>query len=189
MQSRTKRISGQRENNTTLFLLVCSPERGGVLASVVLVFKFTSSDSKATSWGHVNRVLRRRLQTSSTFLDVDQSTIRLTGKCLRFVFLAWNLFLILYCSQCNEFHFTMQIQAILVFFFCLLKIVLQLTAWELEKGGMRRTKALSALIYECELPSVHQRLSLCDLALLNEIVCPPPKSSKKAQLYDHGFTD
>ncbi|NXA17653.1 TM11E protease, partial [Ibidorhyncha struthersii] len=62
-----------------------SPERGGVLASVVLVFKFASSDNKATSWGHVNRVLRRRLQTSSTFLDVDQSTIRLTGKCLRFV--------------------------------------------------------------------------------------------------------
>ncbi|XP_009879429.1 PREDICTED: transmembrane protease serine 11E-like [Charadrius vociferus] len=55
-----------------------SPERGGVLASVVLVFKFASSDSKATSWGHINRVLRRRLQTSSTFLDVDQSTIRLT---------------------------------------------------------------------------------------------------------------
>ncbi|NXN74898.1 TM11E protease, partial [Himantopus himantopus] len=63
-----------------------SPERGGVLASVVLVFKFSSSDSKATSWGHVNRVLRRRLQTSSTFLDVDQSTIRLTGKCLRAAF-------------------------------------------------------------------------------------------------------
>ncbi|NWQ93966.1 TM11E protease, partial [Burhinus bistriatus] len=62
-----------------------SPEHGGVLASVVLVFKFASADSKATSWGHVNRVLRRRLQTSSTFLHVDQSTIRLTGKCLRFL--------------------------------------------------------------------------------------------------------
>ncbi|NXV50374.1 TM11E protease, partial [Uria aalge] len=62
-----------------------SPEPGGVLANVVLVFKFASADSKETSWGHVNRVLRGRLQTSSTFLNVDQSTISLTGKCLRFV--------------------------------------------------------------------------------------------------------
>ncbi|NXV78313.1 TM11E protease, partial [Atlantisia rogersi] len=59
-----------------------SPDPGGVLASVVLVFKFASADSKATSWGHVNRVLRRRLKTSSTFLNVDQSTLKLTGKCL-----------------------------------------------------------------------------------------------------------
>ncbi|KAK4817836.1 hypothetical protein QYF61_000671 [Mycteria americana] len=72
-----------------------SPDPGGVLASVVLVFKFASADSKAMSWGHVNSVLRRRLKTSSIFLNVDQSTLRLTGKCLRFVFLAWNLFLIL----------------------------------------------------------------------------------------------
>ncbi|NXJ67323.1 TM11E protease, partial [Rostratula benghalensis] len=57
-----------------------SPEPGGVLANVVLVFKFASTDSKETSWGHVNRVLRRKLQTSSTFLHVDQSTISLTGK-------------------------------------------------------------------------------------------------------------
>ncbi|KAF1486807.1 Transmembrane protease serine 11E, partial [Eudyptula minor novaehollandiae] len=62
-----------------------SPDPGGVLASVVLVFKFASADSRATSWGHVNRVLRRRLKTSSTFLNVDQSTLTLTGKCLRFV--------------------------------------------------------------------------------------------------------
>ncbi|NXS72710.1 TM11E protease, partial [Pandion haliaetus] len=62
-----------------------SPDPGGVLASVVLVFKFASADSKAMSWGHVNSVLRRRLKTSSTFLNVDQSTLRLTGKCLRFV--------------------------------------------------------------------------------------------------------
>ncbi|NWX71949.1 TM11E protease, partial [Alca torda] len=54
-----------------------SPEPGGVLANVVLVFKFASADSKETSWGHVNRVLRGRLQTSSTFLNVDQSTIKL----------------------------------------------------------------------------------------------------------------
>ncbi|KAJ7398935.1 transmembrane protease, serine 11E [Pitangus sulphuratus] len=59
-----------------------SPDPGGVLASVVLVFKFASADSEATTWGHINRVLRRRLKTISTDLDVDQSTIRLTGKCL-----------------------------------------------------------------------------------------------------------
>ncbi|XP_074003717.1 transmembrane protease serine 11E-like [Numenius arquata] len=55
-----------------------SPEPGGVLANVVLVFKFASTDSEETSWGHINRVLHRRLQTSSTFLNVDQSTISLT---------------------------------------------------------------------------------------------------------------
>ncbi|NWH25935.1 TM11E protease, partial [Grus americana] len=63
-----------------------SPDPGGVLASVVLVFKFASADSKATSWGHINRVLHRRLKTSSTFLNVDQSTLRLIGKCLRAAF-------------------------------------------------------------------------------------------------------
>ncbi|KAF1479216.1 Transmembrane protease serine 11E, partial [Eudyptes chrysocome] len=68
-----------------------SPDPGGVLASVVLVFKFASADSRATSWGHVNRVLRRRLKTSSTFLNVDQSTLTLTGKCLRFVGAAFSL--------------------------------------------------------------------------------------------------
>ncbi|NXD77408.1 TM11E protease, partial [Halcyon senegalensis] len=56
-----------------------SPDPGGVLASVVLVFRFAAADSKATSWDHVNRVLHRRLQTSSTLLNVDQSTLRLTG--------------------------------------------------------------------------------------------------------------
>ena len=90
-----------KERMTPLYfvvVVVCSPDPGGVLASVVLVFKFASADSKATSWGHVNRVLRRRLKTNSTFLNVDQSTLRLTGKCLRFVFLVLNLFLILCCS-------------------------------------------------------------------------------------------
>ncbi|XP_032542037.1 transmembrane protease serine 11D-like [Chiroxiphia lanceolata] len=55
-----------------------SPDPGGVLASVVLVFKFASADREATTWGHVNRVLRRRLKATSRDLDVDQSTIRLT---------------------------------------------------------------------------------------------------------------
>jgi len=86
VQSRTKQISEQRENDTTLFLLVCSPDPGGVLASVVLVFKFAAGDSKDTSWGLVDKVLRERLQTVSTFLNIDQSTLTLTGKCLRFVF-------------------------------------------------------------------------------------------------------
>ncbi|NXX21403.1 TM11E protease, partial [Podargus strigoides] len=63
-----------------------SPDPGGVLASVVLVFKFASADSQATSWGHVNRVLHRRLKTSSTFLNVDQSTLSLTGKWLVLLF-------------------------------------------------------------------------------------------------------
>lgn len=114
----------RKENDTTLFMLVCSPDPGGVLVSVALVFKFASADSTATSWSRVNSVLRRRLKTSSTSLNVDQSTITLTGKCLRFVFLAWNLFLILCCFQCNELRFTTQIHAIAVFFFSLLKIVL-----------------------------------------------------------------
>ncbi|NXG70201.1 TM11E protease, partial [Baryphthengus martii] len=60
-----------------------SPDPGGVLASVVLVFKFASADSKATCWDHVNRVLHKRLKTSSTFLSIDQSTLTLTGKCLK----------------------------------------------------------------------------------------------------------
>ncbi|XP_032916366.1 transmembrane protease serine 11E-like [Catharus ustulatus] len=55
-----------------------SPDRVGVLASVVLVFKFPSADSEATSWGQVNRILLRRLKATSTYLNVDQSTIRLT---------------------------------------------------------------------------------------------------------------
>ncbi|NXE88534.1 TM11E protease, partial [Menura novaehollandiae] len=63
-----------------------SPDPGGVLASVVLVFKFPSADSKATTWGHVNRVLLRRLKSTSMSLNVDQSTVRLTGKCLRAAF-------------------------------------------------------------------------------------------------------
>ncbi|NXD23007.1 TM11E protease, partial [Spelaeornis formosus] len=62
-----------------------SPDPVGVLASVVLVFKFPSADSEATTWGQVHRVLLRRLKATSTYLNVDQSTIRLTGKCLRFV--------------------------------------------------------------------------------------------------------
>ncbi|NXD63943.1 TM11E protease, partial [Eolophus roseicapillus] len=68
-----------------------SPDAGGVLASVVLVFKFASADSKATSWSHVNNVLRRRLKSSSTFLNVDESTLRLTGKWLRFVGAVFSL--------------------------------------------------------------------------------------------------
>ncbi|NWW79000.1 TM11E protease, partial [Climacteris rufus] len=63
-----------------------SPDPGGVLASVVLVFKFPSADSKATTWGHVNRVLLRRLKAISTNLHVEQSTIGLTGKYLRAAF-------------------------------------------------------------------------------------------------------
>ncbi|KAM9581081.1 transmembrane protease serine 11E-like [Guaruba guarouba] len=55
-----------------------SPDAGGVLASVVLVFKFASADSKATTWSQVNNVLRRRLKSSSTLLNVDESTLRLT---------------------------------------------------------------------------------------------------------------
>ncbi|XP_064917713.1 transmembrane protease serine 11E isoform X1 [Columba livia] len=55
-----------------------SPDPGGVLASVVLVFKFVSADSQATSLGHINRVLRIRLQTSSNSLNVDQSTLIIT---------------------------------------------------------------------------------------------------------------
>ncbi|NXG46863.1 TM11A protease, partial [Psilopogon haemacephalus] len=62
-----------------------SPDPGGVLASVLLVFKFPSADSEAATWGHVNNVLRRRLRTISSPLSVDQSTLSLTGKCLRFV--------------------------------------------------------------------------------------------------------
>ncbi|KFU86199.1 Transmembrane protease serine 11E, partial [Chaetura pelagica] len=56
-----------------------SPDPGGVLASVLLVFRFPSADSRATSLGHINRVLRRRLQTTSSFLNVDLSTLRVTG--------------------------------------------------------------------------------------------------------------
>ncbi|NXV61915.1 TM11E protease, partial [Molothrus ater] len=63
-----------------------SPDPVGVLASVVLVFKFPSADSEATTRGQVNRVLLRRLKATSTFLNVDQSTIKLTGKCLRAAF-------------------------------------------------------------------------------------------------------
>ncbi|KAM6429105.1 transmembrane protease serine 11E-like [Rhynochetos jubatus] len=55
-----------------------SPDPGGVLASVVLVFKFASADSKEVTWSHVNSVLHRRLKISSTFLNVDQSTLKLT---------------------------------------------------------------------------------------------------------------
>ncbi|NXN97037.1 TM11E protease, partial [Rhinopomastus cyanomelas] len=50
----------------------------GVLASAVLVFKFPSADSKEATWDHVNRVLRRRLNSTSSFLNVDQTTLRLT---------------------------------------------------------------------------------------------------------------
>ncbi|NWI12658.1 TM11C protease, partial [Crypturellus soui] len=57
-----------------------SPDPGGVLAYVVLVFKFASTDNEAATWGHINRVLRKGLQASATFLEVDQSTLRLTGK-------------------------------------------------------------------------------------------------------------
>ncbi|NXT99536.1 TM11E protease, partial [Buphagus erythrorhynchus] len=63
-----------------------SPDPVGVLASVVLVFKFTSADSEATTWSQVNRVLLRRLKATSTYLNVDQSTIRLTGKYLSTAF-------------------------------------------------------------------------------------------------------
>ncbi|NXG55704.1 TM11E protease, partial [Hemiprocne comata] len=63
-----------------------SPDPAGVFASVLLVFRFPSADSKAMSWGHINRVLRRRLKTSSSFLNVDLSTLTLTGKCLRAAF-------------------------------------------------------------------------------------------------------
>ncbi|NXL85859.1 TM11E protease, partial [Alectura lathami] len=55
-----------------------SPDPGGVLVSVVLVFKFASADSEETSLVHVNSVLRRRLKTTSKFLNVDESTIKLT---------------------------------------------------------------------------------------------------------------
>ncbi|NXC13677.1 TM11E protease, partial [Corythaeola cristata] len=63
-----------------------SPDPDGVLASVVLVFKFASADSEEATWGHVNRVLQRRLKTSSTFLTVDLSTLRLAGNYSRGAF-------------------------------------------------------------------------------------------------------
>lgn len=49
------------------------------------------------------------------------------------------------------------------------KLSVRLTAWKVERRSMERTKTL-VLIYECELLSVHHRLSLCDLVVLNEIV-------------------
>ncbi|XP_009896953.2 transmembrane protease serine 11E-like [Dryobates pubescens] len=55
-----------------------SPDPGGVFASVLLVFKFPSADSEAVTWGHVNRVLHRRLRTISSPLNIDQSTLSLT---------------------------------------------------------------------------------------------------------------
>ncbi|XP_064273360.1 transmembrane protease serine 11E isoform X2 [Passer domesticus] len=55
-----------------------NPDPLGVLASVVLVFKFPSADSEAATWGQVNRVLLRRLKAISTNLNIDQSTITLT---------------------------------------------------------------------------------------------------------------
>ncbi|XP_067153414.1 transmembrane protease serine 11C-like isoform X1 [Apteryx mantelli] len=55
-----------------------SPDPGGVLAYVVLVFKFASTDNEAATWGHINRVLRKGLKASTAFLEVDQSTLRLT---------------------------------------------------------------------------------------------------------------
>ncbi|NWU92712.1 TM11E protease, partial [Upupa epops] len=54
------------------------PDPDGVLASVVLVFKFPSADSKEATWDHVNHVLRRRLNSGSSFLNVDKTTLRLT---------------------------------------------------------------------------------------------------------------
>ncbi|KAM4672685.1 transmembrane protease serine 11E-like [Amazona ochrocephala] len=60
------------------YVVSLRPDAGGVLASVVLVFKFASADSKATTWSQVNNVLRRRLKSSSTLLNVDESTLRLT---------------------------------------------------------------------------------------------------------------
>ncbi|NXM70563.1 TM11E protease, partial [Serilophus lunatus] len=74
-----------------------SPDPDGVVASVVLVFKFTSADSKTTAWDQVNRVLRRRLKTTSMNLNVDQSTIRLTGKYLRY-----SLWCFLIISELNK---------------------------------------------------------------------------------------
>nr|XP_009486891.1 PREDICTED: transmembrane protease serine 11E [Pelecanus crispus] len=55
-----------------------SPDPGGVLVSVVLVFKFASADSRATIWGRVNLVLHKRLKPNSMSLNVDLSTLRLT---------------------------------------------------------------------------------------------------------------
>ncbi|KFQ26661.1 Transmembrane protease serine 11E, partial [Merops nubicus] len=79
-----------------------SPDPGGVLASVVLVFRFPSADGKASTWGHVNSVLRRRLKTSSTFLEVDQSTLALRGKCLRHHAALYSLWCLLFISELNK---------------------------------------------------------------------------------------
>ncbi|NWX20097.1 TM11E protease, partial [Aegotheles bennettii] len=63
-----------------VFSLSLDPD--GVLATLLLIFRFSTAASKATRWGHVNHVLRRGLNPSSTFLNVDLSTLKLTGKCL-----------------------------------------------------------------------------------------------------------
>ncbi|NWZ19251.1 TM11E protease, partial [Asarcornis scutulata] len=96
-----------------------SPDPGGVLVSVALVFKFASADSTATSWSRVNTVLRRRLKTSSMSLNVDQSTITLTGNktlfslnqlnqsCLFFPFFFFFFFFLAVCGIRREtFSFT-----------------------------------------------------------------------------------
>ncbi|XP_065592859.1 transmembrane protease serine 11E [Cyrtonyx montezumae] len=77
MMSRVFRGSFLSRKYVRSHVVTLSPDPGGVLVSVALVFKFTSADSRETSWRHVDSVLQRRLETSSTFLKVDPSSIKL----------------------------------------------------------------------------------------------------------------
>ncbi|XP_068797236.1 transmembrane protease serine 11C-like [Struthio camelus] len=78
MMSRIFKASFLSKRYIRSHVVSLSPDPGGVLAYVVLVFKIASADNEAATWGRINSVLRKGLKASTTFLEVDQSTLRLT---------------------------------------------------------------------------------------------------------------
>ncbi|XP_066484776.1 transmembrane protease serine 11E-like [Tiliqua scincoides] len=55
-----------------------SPDNGGVLVDMVLVFRFVASDSRTLLWESVNNFLLRRLQSSTQPLSIDVSSYHLS---------------------------------------------------------------------------------------------------------------
>ncbi|XP_013913402.1 PREDICTED: transmembrane protease serine 11E-like [Thamnophis sirtalis] len=60
-----------------------SPGNDGVLADVLLIFRFIATDNKETLWTNIYQSLLKKLKSSTWPLSIDISSYKLSGKCYR----------------------------------------------------------------------------------------------------------
>lgn len=79
----------EADKSLTCVLLVCSPDIGGVMAQVVLMFLFSATDNKAAFLGKVDSVLQKKLNKYSGPVRIDLASSTISGKCLMALFGSW----------------------------------------------------------------------------------------------------